>query len=216
MRLSHLLKCFFFELNHYLWVWIGYHLWGLNLDIFSIVCIVSRHVVSLAWSPVNMIHFINNDFWFSSSRRFCLNVSFIIFIVSWCVNTFSRSPVYMVFFILNLLWFSCSRWLNLSLDIGCMLWVVCWSMVAFSWSPVYKVFFILYLLWFSCSWWLWFLWKIKVRFGLNKIAILESAFNPVEEITNKLSLFLFWNSFKKLRVHLLLEIFIHINFKMWL
>ena len=42
---------------------------------------------------------------------------------------------------------------------------------------------------------------------------MESAFNEMEEVSYELSFLLLANTFEKLRVHLFLEEFVHVNFK---
>ena len=55
--------------------------------------------------------------------------------------------------------------------------------------------------------------QVHLSVCLDHVAVLESALNPVEEITYELSLVHLIDALKKLGVHLLLEILVHINLK---
>ena len=52
--------------------------------------------------------------------------------------------------------------------------------------------------------------------SLYQVAVLESAFNEMEEISNEFGFLGLINTFKELGVHLLLEVFVHVNLKITL
>ena len=54
---------------------------------------------------------------------------------------------------------------------------------------------------------------VNLCFGLNEVAVLESALNEMEKVSYELRFLLFTNTFKKLGVHFLLEELIHVNLK---
>jgi len=117
-----------------------------------------------------------------------------------------------------------ARLISSSLALDCTSWVwglgegssvvfvMSWSQVSL-FAPVFNVNLIFSGLGLSSSWWLRFLFHVDVRFSLEKVAVLESAFDEMEEVSNKFSLGSLINTFEKFWVHLCLEIFIHIDFK---
>lgn len=63
------------------------------------------------------------------------------------------------------------------------------------------------------SWALRSLLHVELRFGLDQVAVVELAFNPVEEVTDKLSLRLLIEVSENVRINFLLEELVHIDFQ---
>jgi len=148
-------------------------------------------------------------------------VCLVLGIECWYVVTMTRSPIFNVLVIFLDLWISGSWALSLSKVWGTwalsfivlVLCTECWNIVAMSSSPVSKVLVVLLSFWSSSGWAGWSLLGTNFSFSLNKLAILESTLNKMEEVSDERSFLCFINTFKKFRVHFLLEEFIHINFK---
>ena len=108
--------------------------------------------------------------------------------------------------------------ISVQLDEGSGLGVVLavgWSVDALAGAPVFYLLFVLDGLGFGSGWRLFFfkglLLHVDLRFGLEEVAVLESALDKVEEVTNKLCLVLLIDFLEKLGVHFLLEEFVHVN-----
>ena len=97
----------------------------------------------------------------------------------------------------------------------------CWLSIftAESWNgisdtrwPVFKILSFFSFVSFFNSWLFGCFFGVNFSFCLNKAsAILESAFNKVEEVSNEFSFMLFINTFEEFTVHLSLEELIHIS-----
>jgi len=57
---------------------------------------------------------------------------------------------------------------------------------------------------------------IDLRLGLEQVAVIESALNPVEEVTNELCLLALVNTLEKVGVDFLLEELVHVDLKVCL
>lgn len=83
-------------------------------------------------------------------------------------------------------------------------------------TPVIKLLLVLNSLLLGGSWASGGLLHVNLGLSLEQVAVVESALNPVEEVSNELSLFLLSKVFHKLRVDLLLEELVHVNFQVGL
>ena len=79
-----------------------------------------------------------------------------------------------------------------------------WHVVSLAATPILEVLFVFFCLALSSSW--------LLLLGLCQlVAVAEPALHKVEEVTNELALVLFTDAFEKLRVHLLLQIIVHVD-----
>ena len=88
-----------------------------------------------------------------------------------------------------------------------------WDSISNTWGPVLKVLGFFSSISNSNSWLFRSSFCVNFSFCLNKIAVLESAFDKVEEVTNEFRFWSFIYTFEKFRIHFLLEELIQINFQ---
>jgi len=157
-----------------------------------------------------------------------LNV--VVLVEGWDVVTLAGAPVFDVLLVFDGLGLSTSWGRGVSflggiglksdvgggVSLGQVLLVVSWGVVSLTATPVFDFLRILNFLGFSTGWRLRFLVSVQLRLGLQKVAVRESALDEMEEVTNEFRFFFLADTFKKLRVHFLLEILVHINFKIGL
>lgn len=86
-----------------------------------------------------------------------------------------------------------------------------WDSISDTRWPVFEILGFLSLVGLGNCWLFRCFLSVNLGFSLDKLAILESALNKVEEVSNKLSFMCFINSFKEFSVHFSLKEFIHIS-----
>jgi hypothetical protein len=121
------------------------------------------------------------------------------------------APVLEVDNILSLLGLGTGWILNLS-KVNLIVLGVGNSIISLS-TPVLNINNVFSLLSFSSSWGggLGSLLRVQLGVGLDEGAVLESALDEVEEVSDELGLLLLVDTSKKLGIHLLLEEFVHVN-----
>jgi len=138
----------------------------------------------------------------------------IVSTVSWDEVSLS-TPVKFVDFVFSDLWVWATWFTGLSKWWSSMVGAVSWDKVSLL-SPVIEVGLVLSFFWYGSSWWVRLLGHVQFWVSLNEVAVLESALNKVEEVSNELSLVCLIDTLEERGIHLSLEVFIHIDLEVWL